>query len=112
MTLYTASYGDVLSVWDGSGRGFNYIVEATGFSGTNLPEVVDLSLFNVRSGNVWKRMMFDTKFCNERQKVHWEFSVPKVGYWDLRIRGCTPNSVLFENLKVRESCPVGKRVKR
>ena len=83
-------------------RGFNYVVDATGFAGSPLPEMVELALLNVRSGNVWRRMMFDTGFCNERKRVHWEFSVPEVGDWDLRIRGKGSQLIRFENLKVTE----------
>ena len=90
-------------------RGFNYVVDATGFTGSSLPEMVELALFNTQSGAVWKRMMFDTEFCNERQRVHWEFSVPEVGYWDLRIIGGESHSIRLQNLKVSELRPGRKR---
>ena len=96
-------------------RGFNYVVDANGFKeveGASLPEMVELALYNIRTGNVWSRMMFDTEFCNDQKKVHWEFSVPEVGYWDLRIRGCTPHSVSFENLTVKEFRPEKKPVRK
>jgi hypothetical protein len=90
-------------------RGFNYIVDATGFTGAPLPDMVELDLCNVRSGNVWKRMMFDTEFCNKQKRVHWAFSVPEVGDWDLRIKGKGSNLIRFENLKVTELRP-GKNI--
>ena len=86
-------------------RGFNYVVDATGFTGSPLPEMVELALVNVRSDSDCRHMMFDTGFCNERKRVHWSFSSPRKGDWELRIRGNGSQSVRFENLKVTELRP-------
>jgi len=85
--------------------GFNYCVEATGFSGNNLPEMIDLALYNVRTGTIWNRMVFDTEFCNGRKRIHWGFTVPDVGYWDLRLMGDRKSSVRIKDLALKEMRP-------